>query len=127
LARGEYEKAISQFARARELAGDTATVLSYLAQGYAWAGDKTKAQGVLSELQRPERRFVSPWEFALVYDALGDKNRALVFLEKAADQHAARVVMMAVDPRLDDLHADPRFKQLQQRIRVPQPTANPIA
>jgi TolB-like protein/DNA-binding winged helix-turn-helix (wHTH) protein/Tfp pilus assembly protein PilF len=120
MARGEYEKAISQFERARSLAGDTATVLSYIAQGYAFSGRKVEARSVLSELERSSSaKFVSPWEFALIYDALGDKDQALAFLQKAADQHASWVVIIAVDPRLDNLRSDPGFKQLEHRIRIP--------
>jgi hypothetical protein len=56
----------------------------------------------------------------LIYDALGDKAQALTSLERAANEHASWVVIMAVDPRLDDLHGDPRFKQLAQRVHIPQ-------
>lgn len=128
LARGEYEKAIAQFGRARAIAGDTATVLSYLAQGYALSGDKARALSVLKQLESSSApSFVSPWELALVYDALGDKKQALAFLEKAADQHAGWVVMIAVDPRLDNLHSDPRFMQLEKRVRVPDAAQNPAS
>jgi TolB-like protein/DNA-binding winged helix-turn-helix (wHTH) protein/Tfp pilus assembly protein PilF len=126
LAKGEYDKAIAQFTGARAIAGDTATVLSYRAQGYALSGNKTEARRILKRLEKTAGpAFVSPWEFALIYDALGDKDQAVKFLEKAADQHAGWIVMMAVDPRLDDLHADPRFKELQQRVRIPQTARAP--
>lgn len=99
LAKGEYEKAIAQFERARALAGDTETDLSYVAQAYASAGSKAKARNILSDLEKSsEAKFVSPWEYALIYDALGDKNQALASLEKAADQHVGWVVLIAVDP-----------------------------
>ena len=128
LARGEFQKAIAQFDRARTFAGDTATVLSYLAQGYALSGDKARALSVLKQLESSASpRFVSPWEFALVYDALGDKNQALTFLGKAADHHAGWVVMIAVDPRLDDLRSEPRFTQLERRVRIPHAAPNPAS
>jgi TolB-like protein/DNA-binding winged helix-turn-helix (wHTH) protein/Tfp pilus assembly protein PilF len=126
LAKREYDKAIAQFVRARAVAGNTATVLSYLAQGYAAAGKKSEARELLNKLEKSSQpQFVSPWEYALIHDALGDKDQALKFLQKAADQHAGWIVMMAVDPRLDDLHADPRFQQLAKRVHIPQTALAP--
>jgi TolB-like protein/Tfp pilus assembly protein PilF len=117
MARGEFDKAIDEFSHAQTLAGDTPAIQSYLAQGYALSGDTKKARSILQRLLAST--FVSPWELALIYDALGDKNQALTQLERAADQRASWVVIMAVDPRLDDLHGDPRFKQLLQRVHSP--------
>jgi tetratricopeptide repeat protein len=89
-----------------------------LAQAYALSGDKAKARSVLRELATSA--FVSPWELALIYDALGDTAQALGSLERAVNEHASWVVIMAVDPRLDNLHAEPRFKQLRQQVHIPQ-------
>ncbi len=126
LARREYDKAIAQFVRARDIAGDTATVLSYVAQGYAASGRKAEARHWLHKLEKSSAsQFVSPWEFALINDALGDRDKALLFLQRAADQHAGWIVMMAVDPRLDDLHSDARFQQLEKRIHIPQTALTP--
>lgn len=113
----QYDKAISQFERARAVAGDTGVILSYLAQGRALSGDKTEARKILSQL---EKMFVSPWDLALVHIALGDKDKALSFLEKAVDQRVGWVVRLGVDPALDSLRGDPRLITLQRRVRIPQ-------
>ena len=123
LATGDYQSAIAQFRRAKEIAGETATVLSYLAQGYALSGKITEARSTLHALQRSSK-FVSPWEFALVYNALGEKNQALKYLRESADQRASWVVIMAVDPRFDDLRSDPEFRDLEHRLQLPMPTAS---
>jgi len=118
---GEYEKAIAQFERARTVVGDKGVVLSYLAQARALSGNKVEAERILRGLEKPSApMFVSPWDFALIHLALGDKEKALSFLEKAVDQHVGWVVRLGVDPALDTLRADPRFKALQQRVRIPQ-------
>ncbi|HXM94363.1 MAG TPA: tetratricopeptide repeat protein [Candidatus Dormibacteraeota bacterium] len=118
---GKYEKAIAQFERARTVVGDKGVVLSYLAQARSLAGDKAEAQKILLRLERPSTPlFVSAWDFALIHLAFGDKEKALSFLEKAVDQHVGWVVRLGVDPALDSLRTEPRFRALQRRIRSPQ-------
>jgi hypothetical protein len=63
--------------------------------------------------------FVPAWDVAQVHITLGEKGKALDFLEKAADEHFPWVVILAVDPAFDPLRAEPRFKLLQQRVRIP--------
>jgi TolB-like protein/DNA-binding winged helix-turn-helix (wHTH) protein/Tfp pilus assembly protein PilF len=117
---GDYKKAIAQFERARAVAGDKSIVLSYLAQVRALSGDRAAAQKILYQLEKPAPpMFVSTWDLALIHLALGDKEKALSFLEKAVDQHVGWVVRLGVDPALDSLRVEPRFKVLQQRIRIP--------
>jgi tetratricopeptide (TPR) repeat protein len=117
---GDYKKAIAQFERARAVAGDKSIVLSYLAQVRALSGDRAAAQKILYQLEKPAPpMFVSTWDLALIHLALGDKEKALSFLEKAVDQHVGWVVRLGVDPALDSLRVEPRFKVLQQRVRIP--------
>src|SRR6266513_625978 len=117
---GDYKKAIAQFERARAVAGGKSIVLSYLAQVRALSGDRAGAQKILYQLEKPAPpMFVSTWDLALIHLALGDKEKALSFLEKAVDQHVGWVVRLGVDPALDTLRVEPRFKALQQRVRVP--------
>jgi tetratricopeptide (TPR) repeat protein len=119
---GDYKKAIAQFERARAVAGDKSIVLSYLAQVRALSGDRAAAQKILYQLEKPAPpMFVSTWDLALTHLALGDKEKALSFLEKAVDQHVGWVVRLGVDPALDSLRVEPRFKALQQRVRIPLP------
>jgi hypothetical protein len=66
--------------------------------------------------------FVSAWDLALIYAALGEKEKALTQLEKAADQRVGWIVLLGVDPALDSLRAEPRFRALQRRVHIPPPT-----
>ncbi|PYX56807.1 MAG: CadC family transcriptional regulator, partial [Acidobacteria bacterium] len=118
---GEYQKATAQFERARALAGDEGIVLAYLAQARAYSGDRGEALKILHRLQNPSQSgFVSPWDLALIYVALGDKKNALTYLEKAVDQHVGWVVRLGVDPALDPIRTEPQFEQFSQRIGIPQ-------
>ncbi len=117
---GDYRKAISQFESARAIAGDNGVVLSDLAQAHALSGERSTALGILHRLQEPSARiFVSPWDLALIYVALGEKKKAITFLQKASDEHVGWVVRLGIDPALDSLRAEPEFNKLKQRIRIP--------
>jgi TolB-like protein/DNA-binding winged helix-turn-helix (wHTH) protein/Tfp pilus assembly protein PilF len=120
---GEYDKAIAQFERARNVAEHKGAALSHLAQAHAMSGNRAEARKILLALQEPSApKFVSAWDFAHIHVALGEKSKALDFLEKAAEQHFGWVVILAVDPAFDPLRAEPRFKALQQRVRIPRPS-----
>ena len=117
---GKYDKAIVQFERARNVAEHKGVALSHLAQAHAMSGDKAEARKILLALQEPTGpKFVSAWDLAQIHIALGEKGKALDFLEKAADEHFGWVVILAADPAFDPLRAEPRFKLLQQRVRIP--------
>ncbi|HET9334015.1 MAG TPA: adenylate/guanylate cyclase domain-containing protein [Gemmatimonadota bacterium] len=55
---------------------------------------------------------------ALIHVALGDRNRALAWLERAYASHSPGLVYLSADPRLDDLRSDPRFVSLMDRMRL---------
>jgi TolB-like protein/DNA-binding winged helix-turn-helix (wHTH) protein/Tfp pilus assembly protein PilF len=117
---GEYDKAIAQFERAKNVAEHKGVALSHLAQAYAMSGNRDGARKILLALQEPSGpKFVSAWDLAQIHIALGEKTRALDFLEKAVDQHFGWVVILAADPAFDPLRAEPRFQALQQRVRIP--------
>ena len=53
---------------------------------------------------------------AIIYAGLGDKAHALDALENAYNQRASELPLIKYDPLLDDLHGDPRFEALVQKI-----------
>ena len=92
-----------------------------LSYGYALAGRKDEAIRLLRELEegykRPFVRFptgVPAYRVAAIYMALGDKDRALEWLEK---DRGGWMVWLEVDPVFDGLHSDLRFQDLLRRIQ----------
>lgn len=119
---GEYDKAIAQFERAKEVSEHKAVPLSHLAQARALAGDPAEARRILQTLQKsPESRFLSAWDVAQVYVALGENDKAVASLEQSAKERFAWVVILSSEPAFDPLRADPRFKALLQRVHTPRP------
>jgi len=58
---------------------------------------------------------------AAIYALLGDKDKAFAWLEKAFAAHDWDIGRMNVDPFLDSLHDDARFKDLIKRMGFPAP------
>jgi len=71
-------------------------------------------------LQQSKRQYVAPFYVAIVYAGLGENERALDWLEKAYADHSNAIVFLKVDPQLDTLRSNPRFRELQRKLRLPE-------
>ena len=83
------------------------------------AGKKAEALKILDDLkERAKQRPVSPYEFALIYLGLGDKDQAFVWLEKTIEERPDILWDIKVGPRFDSLRSDPRFTDLLRRLKL---------
>jgi hypothetical protein len=57
-----------------------------------------------------------PYHIATIYAALGDKDQAFVWLQKAYDERDDRLILLKVDPFWDSLRSDPRYANLVRGI-----------
>jgi hypothetical protein len=88
--------------------------------GYALAagGRREEAAKMLRrclELSKPLR----PCDVAMFYAGLGDKDKALVWLDRAFDEHAPCMIVLKVEPFFDSLRSTPRFQNLLRRMNFP--------
>jgi TolB-like protein/DNA-binding winged helix-turn-helix (wHTH) protein/Flp pilus assembly protein TadD len=114
--KGMYEDAVAAHQKAWQL-GNNLWDLAYLVRSYAMAGRRAEAQKALGDLrERAKREHVAPNWMAAAYLGLGDKDRALTWLEKAYEDRDENMTLLNVDPAFDSLHADPRFTVLLRRI-----------
>ena len=60
-----------------------------------------------------------PYDAALFYSALGDKDEACKWLEKDRKMRDGWLLFLRVDPRLSGLQSDPRFAELARRVGLP--------
>jgi tetratricopeptide (TPR) repeat protein len=89
----------------------------YIARTYALLGRRDEALRVLSGVAK--RGTIDLYPMAVAYFALGDKDRGFEWLTKAFDQRSAFVYAARVEPRLDGVRDDPRFKALVARLKLP--------
>ena len=95
--------------------------LGLLALTYGLAGKKNETQKIISELkQRSRHHYVFPSLFAYAYLGLGEKDRALAFLERAYDEQDPALFYLKVSPLLDSLRPEPRFQALLRRVNLSQ-------
>ena len=82
-----------------------------------WPRRTDDANKVLRELeQMAKQRYVSPYNNAIVYVGLGDKNRAFEWLNKADEERNDYLIYLKCEPMFDPVRSDPRFAELVRRI-----------
>jgi serine/threonine-protein kinase len=118
-AKGQYAEAIGSLQTAAKINGETTSTLVYLGQAYAKWGKRDEALGILDRLKTTEK-YVSPAELAILYTALGDKEKAFALLEKAYTARDLQLQFLKVEPGYDALRDDPRFTDLLRRADFPQ-------
>jgi hypothetical protein len=94
-------------------AGRTALSLAVLAYARAASGDAAGARRLLEEVERrADDAYVPAFEIARVHVALGEPDRAIAWLERAATERAHSIAFLTVDPALVPLRGRPRFEKL---------------
>jgi eukaryotic-like serine/threonine-protein kinase len=120
-ARGDLSRALVELQSAKETETTIPFPSAELAHAYAVSGRKREAEEILRQLKdRSKQSYVPAYNFAEIYIGLGDKEQALASLEKACADRSMLLTFLKVDPELDGLHSDPRFKDLLRRVGLPQ-------
>jgi TolB-like protein/Tfp pilus assembly protein PilF len=114
-----FREAILSYKKAFSLGQETPSNRIYLGAAYAGAGKRDKALAILAELETG-KSYVSPAELAVLYTALGDREKAFESLEKAFAVHDLQLQYFGTDPAFKSLRDDARFTDLLQRIGLPE-------
>lgn len=119
---GKYSEAIAECEKMKSFPGGELMSRAILGYVYALAGRQDEALGILDGLkQLPEGTSpVVHMRIAAVCAALNERERAFELLRKACDERVAMMIYLKVYPYFDNLHSDPRFKDLLRRIGLPQ-------
>ena len=115
--KGDLRGALREYKRAVEL-DDDPFVLALLGQAYAKIGQRDEALKILAQLpQIAAHRYVPSYSFALLHMALGDKDKAIEWLERSYHDGAGLdIIFLKVDPMLDPLQKEPRFQALVAKV-----------
>jgi tetratricopeptide (TPR) repeat protein len=93
--------------------------LMYLGHALGVSGAHAEGQKVLDEmLGLATSRYVPPEFIAVVYEGLGERDKALQWFEKAYSERSMHAWILS-DPRLDQIRTEPRFKDLMRRMGLP--------
>ena len=108
--------AVDAAREAVRLSNSDAVMLATLARALASAGEHGEARAVCAELRRREANgSLFSYELALVHLAMEEREQALDLLEQAVAQHSGWIAYRGVDPRLDPLRHELRFKARIER------------
>jgi DNA-binding winged helix-turn-helix (wHTH) protein/tetratricopeptide (TPR) repeat protein len=115
---GANDDAVREHEKALELSADGSFIKAVLARTQALAGATGRARELLAEIEDDSRGgYVSSYQKATIYLALGEGDRALEALEAAAQERDPWLVWLEVDPMLDALRDQPRLAVLRRRLR----------
>jgi hypothetical protein len=88
---------------------------------YAVAGRTADARRILRELTEQSRqRYVSAYNIGVLHAGLGERDEAFRWLQKVEQDRSEWFAAIKVDPRLEILHADPRFADLLRKVGLGQ-------
>jgi TolB-like protein/Flp pilus assembly protein TadD len=115
--KSQIPEAMAEYQKAIALREDP-TALGLLGHLYGATGRKDEATKILGQLQAiRDRRYFDPYNLAIVYLGLGDREQALTALEQSYDErNGTQLEFIRIDPFFDPLRGDPRFEALAEKI-----------
>jgi len=95
--------------------------------GLERAFERSGYRGIIEmELEGSERdaraRYISPFNIAILSGELGDRDKALTYLEQAFRIHDVNLYTVTCDPEFDFIHGEPRFQAIVRAIGLEPPT-----
>ena len=114
--KGMHEEALREIERAILLSERSIFILDDLGYVYACAGKLEEARKVLEDLDGlATDQYVSSYGRAVIHAALGEKEIAMAWLEKAYEERSF-LVYIKVDPAFDVLRKEEKFARLLDKM-----------
>jgi TolB-like protein/DNA-binding winged helix-turn-helix (wHTH) protein len=119
LENGRYEDAIAEYQKVIALHGRNIFPLARLGYAYALSGRPDEAEKILYELKKQGRPGYPAFASAQICAALGRKEEALKWLQKAYEERSPLMFALDHESAFASLQSDSRFKELLRRIGRP--------
>jgi adenylate cyclase len=118
--RGQIDAAWDVLSRAEPLQPGSPIVAGLLAHLLGQAGREEEARQRLRALESSQSYVEgSAYWVAIAWLGLGDRDRAIAWLERAYAERSSQLPFLAVEPLLHPLHGDRRFDRLLDRMGLP--------
>ncbi len=122
VAESRYDEGRDMLKKALKLSRNFPPILASLAWLYARAGNVAEAEKILRNLNRIKRTgFVGSFQFAKIYSALGDKDRAFEYLNQALEERDVSLLHILTDDAAVELRTDSRFRHLLRKMKLDYP------
>ena len=113
-------EAMATVEKALPQSGNWAGLRAVLAVIHAGSGRKKQAVEILESLKKEGASVpLLPYWGAIIFNALGDKDQALDWLEKACEERIGILVLLKVASGFRDLRQEPRFQAVLKHIGMP--------
>src|SRR2546423_3045075 len=113
---GRFKEAVAEAQEGFRIGKDYAG-LGLLGYAYALSDKRRDAETVLNKLLRKFRRdYVSPYNIAIIYAALGKKDQAFKWLERAYEGRSDWLVWLKGSPERSSLREDSRYAELLKKV-----------
>jgi tetratricopeptide (TPR) repeat protein len=118
--KGMYPEAVAAARKAGSVY-DSPRSVSFLGFALAKSGKQAEARAELERLLKAAKeRYVSPYNIAMIYTGLGEREEALAWLERGYRIRDPRLTFLKAEPKWNDLRSDPRFAELVRKVGLPQ-------
>lgn len=120
-ANGMYDEAIALSEKSLQSYPTNQSFLQIAGLGYAKAGRRREAEEIIKRFNEIAKTlYVSHYWVAATYAALGERDEAFAELERAFEERDYFLPRLKIDPLMDPLRDDPRFKDLIRRMGLPE-------
>jgi tetratricopeptide (TPR) repeat protein len=114
---GRDSEAITALREAVRCSSNNPVMLAGLGHGLAASQDRRAALAIIEDLRKLRGRGLFAYELGIIHAALGDLEPALKWFTHAVQERSGWIAYVPVDPRLDELREDPRFKRFAVQTR----------
>jgi serine/threonine protein kinase/tetratricopeptide (TPR) repeat protein len=115
-----FSEAMAELRKALDLSDGDSNELAALGRALAASGQSGEARMVLNQLQERSRQtYVQPMWIAVIDLALGDKEQAFDWMQKAYADRSSWLIYLKIDPYFDSVRSEQRFADLLRRVGLP--------
>jgi serine/threonine protein kinase/Tfp pilus assembly protein PilF len=113
----KYDEGLRAIQKALDISQNNPMILGGMGWAYAVSGRDDEARHIIGELRNRRRKeYIRPYAVAKIYCALGEKDLAFEWLDKAYEEHDISLSTAFSDETISSLHSDARFVKLLNRM-----------
>ncbi|MFB3091330.1 MAG: tetratricopeptide repeat protein, partial [Gammaproteobacteria bacterium] len=116
----QFDRAVFNLRKANALSPNDTRILSALGFAEGLAGNEEETQRIENTLlERAKQNYVSSQDIAVISLALGKKDQALEYLERAFLERGPWMPFLSLNPLFSSLYDHPRFQSLLIEMGLP--------
>lgn len=117
---GRFEDAVASLRRAAEIWRFSGLPRYLLAHARSAEGSRHFANKIVDRLLKiSETKHVKPYFIAMSYVAVGNSDKAFEWFRRALDERNEWMAWFGVEPKLDPIRNDPRYREILEAIGNP--------